>query len=87
MKKVITMCLLWMLFVNSSEKSNTPDEFIVFLTEDDGTVHKCKRIDYLEMMELMQNCNPDENETKNYNRILYEESLIYTELHKIKRIE
>ena len=86
MKKVITVFLFY-LFVNSSQTGNSPDEYVIFLTEENGTVHKCKRIDYLEILELMQNCNPNENETKNYNRIIYEESLTYTELLREKRIE
>ena len=34
--------LIDIIFVNASDKSNSPDEFITFLIEDNGTVHKCK---------------------------------------------
>jgi len=84
MKKVLAVFLFY-LFVNSSQTGNNPDEFITFLTEDNGTVHKCKRIDYLEMIEMIE--IDTENETKNYNRMRYEESLTYTELLRDKRIE
>ena len=50
MKRVITMLLLWQLFVNASEPT---DEYVIFY-EDENSVHKCKREDYLEMMSFME---------------------------------
>ena len=42
--------LIWQLFVNASEPT---EEWIVYY-EDENTVHKCKREDYLEIMDFME---------------------------------
>lgn len=63
MKRLITMLLIWQLFVNASEKS---EEYVIFLTEDNGTIHKCKREDYNEMIELLNSNKINELDDMHY---------------------
>lgn len=49
-KKFLYLVLIWYTFTNASEKSET---WIVFY-EDEKSIHKCKREDYLELMEMIE---------------------------------
>lgn len=61
MKKLVFIILSWYLFTNASDKT---DEYVVFY-EDDKSIHKCKREDYLEMMEMFEMYG-DQQDYKNY---------------------
>ena len=78
MKKLITFVLIWYVFTNASERTET---YVPYLTESDGTVHKCKREDYNEMKELTED-NYTEAQQRNYYRIMYNESVEYTKLKR-----
>lgn len=61
MKKLVFLILSWYLFTNASDKT---DEYVVFY-EDDQSIHKCKREDYLEMIEMFE-LYSDKQDFKNY---------------------
>lgn len=50
MKKLLIIILSWFIFVQLSETT----DFWVEYFEDEKSVHKCKRSDYLELMEQFE---------------------------------
>ena len=47
---MILLILIWYIFTNSSEPS---EEYVTFY-KDENTIHKCKRENYNEMIELLE---------------------------------
>ena len=54
MRKAVLLVLVWYMFTNASEKT---DQWVTYF-EDERTIHKIKREDYLEFMEFMEMNDP-----------------------------
>lgn len=73
----IIVILVWIIFTDAGEKA----EWYVIFYQYENTIHKCSRDKYNEYMELMN--NPTEKQQAIYMHYKYNESVHYSEQHKI----
>ena len=70
----LILILTWVVFVDA----NQPSEWYVVFYEDETTIHKCARDQYLEMRSLIED-EPSERMKVIYNNYQVNESIYYTE--------
>lgn len=52
-KSIIFLISIKLIFISFNTIYPVPS-YVTFLTEKDGTTHKCNRLDYLEMTEILE---------------------------------
>ena len=74
MKKFLILITYWLLFVNSSDRS----EWYIQFSDAHGVIHKCPRNEYNERKEAINGFTSDKT-TKIYMHYQFNESVYYTE--------